>query len=182
MEASVRNGWYTLLGWCVKVYLRLHGCNVGSRFRCMGLPVFRAVPKSNIFIGNNVTLGHGVVLEVTPTGQLTLDNYVIIGDYCTISAAHSIHLHPWCGIAERVSLRDSFHQMSPDKLYRLQPSKGRPITLGEDTGVGAGGVVLEGVQLPKGAFIGANAVVSRHDALEEYGIYAGNPLKLVRKR
>lgn len=182
MEASVRNGWYTLLGWCVKVYLRLHGCRVGKRFRCMGLPWFRAVPRSNIAIGNNVTLGYGVVLEVTPTGKLTLDDYALIGDYCTISAAHSIHLKKYCAIAERVSLRDGFHQMSADKPYRLQPSKGRPIILEEDTGVGAGGVVLEGVQLPKGAFIGANAVVSRYDALEEYGIYAGNPLKLVRKR
>lgn len=69
MEASVRNGWYTLLGLLVKGYLRLHGCRVGKRFRCMDLPKFRAVPRSNIFIGNNVTLGYGVVLEVTSTGK-----------------------------------------------------------------------------------------------------------------
>ena len=33
-----------------------------------------------------------------------------------------------------------------------------------------------------GVFIGANAVVTEHDQLESFGIYAGSPLKLVKTR
>lgn len=182
MEASARNAKYKLLGFLVKIYLRMHGCKVGRNFRCLGFPKFRCVPKANITIGNHVSFGYGVVLEITPVGKLQLDNHTLIGDYCTLSAAHSIHLKAWSGIAENVSLRDSFHEMNRDALYRKQPSHGAPIVLDEDTGIGAGTVVLMGVHLPKGAFVGANSVVSRRDKLEEFGIYAGNPLSKVKER
>lgn len=182
MEASVRSAMYLWRGWLVKTYLRLHGCRVGKRFRCVGFPVFRCVPKSNFTIGDNVSLGKGVVFEVTPEGKIQLDDFALIGDYCTLSAAHSVHLKKWCAIAERVSIRDGFHNMEPDKPYRQQLSNGSPVTLGEDSGVGAGGVVLKGSKIPDGTFIGANSVVTHRDELEEFAIYAGNPLKLVRKR
>lgn len=182
MEASVRNGWYRLVGALVKIYLQMHGCQVGKNFRCIGFPVFRCVPKSNIIIGNQVSLGYGVIFEITPAGRLQLDDFALISDYCTLSSMHSIHMKPWSAIAERASLRDGFHQMARDEKYRKQPSVGAPIILDEDTGIGAGTVVLMGVHLPKGAFVGANSVVSRRDQLEEYGIYAGNPLIKVKER
>lgn len=182
MEASARNGFYKLLGGLVKIYLQLHGCKVGKNFRCIGFPVFRCVPKSNITIGNNVSFGYGVILEITPEGRLQLDDYALIGDYCTLSSMHSIHIKQWSAVAERASLRDGFHKMGRDEKYRKQPSHGAPIILEEDTGIGAGTVVLMGVHLPKGAFVGANSVVSRKDELEEFAIYAGNPLTKVKDR
>lgn len=182
METSLRNGMHRFRGFLVKGYLQLHGCSVGRNFKCVGFPVFRCVPKANFKIGDNVSIGCGVVFEITPEGRLQLDDYALIGDYCTISSAQFIHLKKWCAIAERVSLRDTFHRMEAGTNYREQESSGKPIVLEEDSGAGAGTVILKGVRLPKGTFIGANAVVSEHDELEEMGIYGGNPLKLVRKR
>ncbi len=182
METLVRNGLYRLRGWCVKIYLLVHGCRVGRNFKCVGFPVFRCAPKSNFHIGDNVTLGVGVVLEITPSGRLQLDDHALIGDYCTLSSTHSIHLKPWSAIAERVSIRDGFHVMKPGEYYRKQESTGMPVVLEEDSGVGAGCVILKGVRIPKGTFIGANCVVTKREELEEMCIYAGNPLKLERKR
>lgn len=182
METLVRNALYRLRGWLLGRYLLMHGCKVGNGLRCMSWPVFRNTPRANIFLGDGVSFGKGVVIEVTPSGKLKLDDHVVIGDYCNLSSAECIHLKKWSGIAERVSLRDSFHEMKAGELYRKQISRSAPVVLCEDTGVGAGSVVLMGVLLPEGAFIGANSVVSRHDELEPGGIYAGNPLKLIRKR
>lgn len=182
METLVRSGLFRLRGWCVKIYLLLHGCKVGRNFKCVGFPTFRAVPKSNFHIADNVTLGVGVVLEITPSGRLQLDDNALIGDYCTLSSMESIHLKKWSGIAERVSIRDGFHGMKAGEYYRKQESTGMPVVLEEDSGVGAGCIVLKGVRIPRGTFIGANSVVTRGDVLEEMCIYAGNPLKKERKR
>ncbi len=182
METLVRNAAYRLRGGLVKQYLRWHGCRVGKNFRCIGFPVFRCVPKSNYFIGNNVTVGCGVIFEVTPKGRIQLDDHALIGDYCTVSAAHFIHFKIWSGIAERVSIRDGFHEMAPDENYRLQGSSGSPIELGAESGIGTGTVVLQGAKIPSGTFIGANSVVTGNSVMEEKSIYAGNPLKFIRKR
>lgn len=182
MEDLVRSAGYRLRGFLVKLYLQLHGCRVGKNFRCIGFPVFRCVPKSNYFIGDHVTIGCGVIFEVTPEGRIQLDDYALIGDYCTLSAAHSIHLKTWCAIAERVSIRDGFHLMKPDQNYRQQKSEGAPVELGEDSGVGAGTVVLQGTIIPRGTFIGANSLVTQKVQMEEKAIYAGNPLKMIRRR
>lgn len=63
----------------------------------------------------------------------------------------------------------------------MQGNISEPIIIEEDTGVGAGCVILMGVTIPKGAFIGSNSLVTKNDELEEYGIYGGNPLKLLKK-
>jgi acetyltransferase-like isoleucine patch superfamily enzyme len=39
-----------------------------------------------------------------------------------------------------------------------------------------------GAKISKGAFIGSNSVITRKTIIEEYGIYAGNPLKLIATR
>lgn len=182
METLARNALALFRGSLFGLYLRMHGCQVGKKLRCLGWPVMRCVPKGNIRIGHHVSLGKGVVLEITETGSLQLDDHALIGDYCTLSSAHSISMHKWSGIAERVSIRDNFHGMHADELYRLQASSGSPVVLEEDTGVGAGAVLLQGARLPKGAFVGANAVITVHTPLEPYGIYAGNPAKLVKSR
>ena len=39
-----------------------------------------------------------------------------------------------------------------------------------------------GAKIAKGVFIGSNSVVTRKTITEEYGIYAGNPIKLIANR
>ena len=72
--------------------------------------------------------------------------------------------------------------MKKDQPYRLQGNISEPIIIEEDTGVGAGCVVLMGVTIPKGAFIGSNSLITKKNNLEPYGIYGGNPLKLLKQR
>jgi len=63
--------------------------------------------------------------------------------------------------------------------------KGHPRTkgdviIGNDVWLGTEAVIMSGVTIGDGAVIGARALITKD--VEPYGIYAGNPARLVRKR
>jgi len=182
LEQACRNLSYRCKGFWFKVYLLLHGCKVGKGLKCMGFPKLRAIPKRNITIGDNVTLGRNVVFEIGYEGKLTLGNNVLLADNILLSTISEIKIGNWAAIAENVSIRGSFHEMKKDQPYRLQGNVSESIYLEEDTGIGAGCVVLMGVTVPKGVFIGSNSTVVKNTELVPYGIYGGTPLKLLKVR
>jgi len=64
--------------------------------------------------------------------------------------------------------------------------KGNPIygdvKIGRHCVIGANSVILPGVTIPDGCAIGALSMVRSEDKLEPYGIYAGVPLRFIRRR
>ncbi len=182
IEQALRNMSYRWKGGWFKLYLLLHGCKVGKGLKCMAWPKLRAVPKNNITLGNNVTLGRAITFEIGHEGGLVMGNNVLLADNILLSTITEIKIGDWSAIAENVSIRGSFHKMSKEKPYRLQGNVSAPIVLGEDTGIGAGSVVLMGVNLPKGVFIAANSTVVKGIEIMPYGIYGGVPLKLLKLR
>lgn len=171
-----------MLGFYYKIYLRLMGCKVGKNFKCLGFIHFREVPKSNITIGDNVAIGRHCTFEITPTGKLILEDHVVLGDNVMMSSLEKIRIGRWTGIAENVSIRDAFHMLDKDSLYQKQGSVSEPIDIGEDVVLGAGTAVLKGAVVPKGVIVGSNSVVTSNIEMESFGIYAGQPAKLIRKR
>lgn len=182
VEQTYRNSIRKLKGFCFKTYLQLNGCKVGSGLKCYAFPKIRAVPKGNITIGNNATFGYGCTLEIGTEGKLILGNNVLLADNILLSTISEIRIGDWAAIAENVSIRGSFHKMKKHEPYRLQGNVSEPIVIGEDTGIGAGCIVLMGVTVPKGVFIGSNSTVLKDTIMVPYGIYAGLPLKLLKIR
>lgn len=62
---------------------------------------------------------------------------------------------------------------------RFRSGKGG-IVISDDVWIGANTVVLDGARIAKGCVIGAGSVVKGE--LEEYGMYAGNPLAKIGER
>ncbi len=58
-------------------------------------------------------------------------------------------------------------------------SKG-PIILGDNSWIGTGAIILDGVKVGKGAIVGAGAVVTKD--VPDYAIVAGVPAKIIRMR
>ena len=69
--------------------------------------------------------------------------------------------------------------MSPIAQQGFQPSRGG-IVVEDDVWIGANCVILDGAIIRKGAVVGAGSVVSGE--LAAYTVYAGNPLRQIRRR
>lgn len=182
LESLKRNGSSRLKGMWLKLYLSSHGCKVGKGLKCATLPYFKGFPNKNIIIGNNVDLGRNNTFELSDKGKIIFEDHVLLHQNILISCNIGITFKKWCAVAENVSIRDGNHSFAKDKYYRLQEGTSEAIEIGEDAGVAAGCVVLMGSKIAKGAFIGSNSTVTKKTVIEEYGIYAGNPLKLISTR
>jgi len=173
---------YRLNGFLLTLYLRSLGCKVAPGLRALRLPTFKEIPSGNIQIGKNVSMGRGIIFEITSTGSLTIGDGCTLGDYGRYSSTHPIRLGKAVAIAEHVSIRGSFHNTSRSDLIVNQDSHGAEIEIGHDVLIGTHSVLLLGAFLPDGVVIGAHSLVVKGDNLTAYGIFAGSPLKHIRNR
>ncbi len=173
---------YRFIGFWLRIYLLLLGCKAGAGLKALSFPTFREIPRRNIRLGRNVVFGRGVVIEMVETGTLLIGDNCTIGDYNRISSPNRIELGNWVSLAEQVSIRGSFHHTDRNQILVKQTSESRPITFGNDVGVGAFTIFLMGVSVPDGVVIGAQSLVKKSDKLHAYGIFAGSPLKHIRDR
>lgn len=182
IEQACRNFKIQLKGRCLKIYLQFYGCKVGKGLRCVKFPRFSLVPHKNITIGDRVTIGEHILIEVVKKGSLTINNGVNLTRNVVIVANSSIAIGDNCLVAENVSIRDANHQTQKEKIIHEQDSDIRPIKIGKDVWLGANVVVLKGANVPEGCVIGANSLVLEKSAMEPYGVYGGSPLKLLKMR
>ena len=66
------------------------------------------------------------------------------------------------------------------KKFTGHPATKGDVIIGNDVWIGNGAIILSGVTISDGAVIGAGAVVTKD--VPAYGIVAGNPARLVKKR
>lgn len=98
----------------------------------------------------------------------------------------------FCSVGRRVTLGAGMHEMGglstsprlsarrPGRPGGHRPARGAFTILDSDVWIGDGAVVLPGLRLGLGCVIGANAVLTRDTV--PYGIYAGTPARLIRRR
>ena len=182
LQAVGRNRCARLRGMYLTFYLRMRGCKVGKGLKCAGLPYFKGFPVRNIQIGDFVDLGRNNTIELAREGRLVFEDYVLLHQNILISCNAQIAFRKWASVAENVSIRDGNHQFAKHEYFRKQATISEPIEIGEGSGIAAGTVVLMGARIGAGAFIGSNSVVTRKDKVEDNGIYAGSPLRLIRMR
>lgn len=134
-----------------------------------------------------------------------IDDHCIIFDYAFLSGRNSLKIGKYCCIAwhcviegganiqigDRVFLGpgskllsstyefNEFYtsQLLPDETFSIRYGD---ITIKDDAYIGAGTVVMPGITIGEGALVGANSLVNRN--LKPWGIYFGNPVKLVGMR
>jgi acetyltransferase-like isoleucine patch superfamily enzyme len=182
LETVLKNNMIKLRGHVLRLYLIAHGCKAGKGLRCHTFPDFRIPPKNNIVIGNCVTIGSNIVIEVWNTGRLEIGSHVKITQNVIISVSRFIGIGNYTLLAENVSLRDSEHGVEAGMFIALQPAVVQEISIAEDVWIGAYSVVLKGSLLPRGAVIGAHSVVTRSCMLKENTIHAGCPARIIKPR
>ena len=101
---------------------------------------------------------------------------------CTLVAQVHIALHANVTIGNFVVINDGVKLLtaSHDTLDPSWSSFAKPITIDDYAWVATDAIILPGVNIGRGAVIGAGAVVSKN--IPAYGIAVGNPAKLVEKQ
>lgn len=105
------------------------------------------------------------------------DGSITIGSFCSIIGTHFLLTgHDYNRITTYYLKRHILHQESNEETHNLESF----IKIGNDVWIGDNTTILEGVTIGDGCVIGAGSVVTKD--CEPYGIYAGNPAKLIKYR
>lgn len=150
------------------------------------MPSIRPVATRNVTCGENV-----VIYEPANLYDCTLGDNVFIGPFVEIQGNTRIgdnsKIQSHTFICEYVTVgRDCFigHgvMFANDMFREGKPNADREswgrITIGNNVSIGSGATILA-VSICDGVVIGAGSVVTR--SIEEKGVYAGNPARLLRR-
>jgi len=139
----------------------------------------------NIEIGSNVRIDDFCILSAGK-GGIKLGNYIHIACYAHLIGGGSIIAEDHVQISGKVSIYSSSDDFSGD--YLVGPTvpveysnvRHQTVHLKKYVVLGCNVVVLPGVTIEEGTAVGALSLVSKD--LPGYGIYGGNPIKLIKDR
>lgn len=155
----------------------------------------------NIRLGNNVSIGRMVQVQVTDGGEIIIGNGVWIQDFVVlcaqkgcleigdntligmgsqVTAVESIKIGSECLIAAYCVIRDANHGMDRGISMSQQAGVSAPIVIGDDVWLGTHVVVTAAVTIGAGAVIGANAVVTRD--ISDFSVAVGVPARTIKYR
>ena len=178
----LRNLRFKFKGALLKIYLRINNCEVNGSIKCKQFPVFRTIPKGNIIIGKNVTIGYRITFDVSNTGMLSIGNQTTLTQDIIISSNQNVEIGNNVLIAEYVSIRDSDHGTKKTSNINTQELTSIPIQIKDDVWIGAGVRLLKGSLINKGCVIAANSVVLTKNKTLENTIYGGTPIRKIGER
>lgn len=136
--------------------------------------------NGSIHIGENFKAGNGVNI-------MTYGGSIKIGDNCTINNYSVIYGHGGLEIGKDVIIathctiipaNHNFNNIN--KPIRLQGNNYKGIKINDDVWIGSNCVILDGVEIGKGAIIGAGSIVNKD--IPEYSIAVGNPARIIKYR
>jgi len=135
----------------------------------------------NVFLGNNVYVGHQTILKGYYKNSLHVGDETWIGQQCFFHAAGGLSIGARVGIGPGVKIITSAHRdVGRETPVLFSPIDLGEVTVGDDADLGVGSVVLPGVSIGRGAIIGAGAVVAEN--VPDYAVAAGVPARVLRMR
>lgn len=158
--------------------LRL-GANVGINDRAI---IFQDTNGGPIELGDRVFIHSDAVIQTGEGGSVRIGNDTHVHPRCQLSAYMSpIQIGSNVLIAPNCAFYPYDHAKEPGKPIRHQGfvTKGG-IFIDNDSWLGFGVIVLDGVRIGKGAVVGAGAVVTTD--VPDGAIAVGNPARVVKMR
>lgn len=144
--------------------------------------IFQARNGGPVKLGDRVCILRDTIIETGDSGSITLGADVYIHPRCQLNA-YIAPIEIGCGvlIAANCSFYPHDHGIAPEQPIRDQPleTKG-PIVIGDHAWLGTGVTVLGGVEIGKGAVIGAGSVVTKN--IPDGAIAFGVPARVVKMR
>lgn len=169
-------------------YTELMGENVLDKVKKCGKNV-RVYNLSKIINPQYAELDdHCIIYDYTfidAQKSFKLGKYSEITWHCLVEGASFVHIGDRCFVGPGTKILGSTYKL--DGYYSVDhlPHGANEISYGgvtikDDAYIGANSTVLPGVKIGEGAVVGANSLVNRN--LKPWGIYFGNPVKLIGMR
>lgn len=142
---------------------------------------------NRIRIGSNVRIDDFCILSAGE-GGIDIGSYIHIAVYSSLIGAGKITLSDFCNISSKVAIYSSNDDYSGDYMTNPMISSEytnvnhAPVFIDKHTLIGCGCVVLPGCKLAIGTVIGALSLVSEGFVTTDMMIYAGVPVKPIKKR
>ena len=138
-----------------------------------------------ISVGSNVRIDDFCVLSAG-VGGISIGNHIHIAIGVSLIGAGKITVCDFSNLSSRVSIYSSNDDYSgatmtgPTLPREFTNVRHADVFIGRHTIVGSGSIILPGVTLEEGVAVGALSLVNKRCGA--FGIYAGNPARLVKER
>jgi maltose O-acetyltransferase len=109
--------------------------------------------------------------------NLSLGRDTFINGGCLIDATAPVTVGDEVHVAHRVQILTANHRLGPS-ARRAGGTLAEPVVIGTGCWIGAGAIVLPGVQIGRGSVVAAGSVVTQD--LPPDGLYGGIPARLIR--
>jgi acetyltransferase-like isoleucine patch superfamily enzyme len=159
-----------------------HKIRLGNRVVIDDLVVLDAKGTTNegITVHDDVFLGRGTILSCK-NGDIVLGEGVNIGFHSEVFSASRVEVGRGGLFAAYTYLVGGGHEFErPDLAVLEQARTSRGIVVGDNTWLGAGAKILDGVRLGKSVVVGAGAVVTGD--LPDGSVAVGVPARIIRTR
>ncbi|WP_114781599.1 acyltransferase [Botryobacter ruber] len=132
-------------------------------------------------VGRDFRIYDNVIFEFSSNSMFSVGEHCVISYGVLIACNESITIGDHVQIGEYSSVRDTTHSYkSTDEPMKFQKDISAEISIGNDVWIGRGCIIMPGTTIGNGVIIGSNSVVK--GTLEDYGVYAGAPARLIKKR
>ena len=170
----------------------LRSAEIGSGWRCYGLPIIQRHRRSQLRIGRNMELrstpasnplgpNHPVIISTRRPGAALIigDDFGMTGGSLVCDQSITIGDRVWVGANSVISDTD-FHPLDPEHR-RTDPldANTAAVTIADDVFIGMNALILKGVNIGAGAVVAAGSVVTRD--VPARTVVAGNPAKVIRE-
>ena len=143
-----------------------------------GVMVFH---PENIEIGNNVYVGHNVMLKGYYKNLMTIGDNSWIGQGCFFHSGGGLCIGETVGVGPFVKILTHQHiEEELEKPILLCGQVFNEVVIEDNCDIGIGSIILPGVRIGKGSIVGAGSVVTKN--VEPFTVAAGNPARYLRKR
>lgn len=150
---------------------------LGERGRVLNA-VRIALRGGSVAFGPDCLVRDGVWIK--SAGDFRAGAGVTLSSYTAVHCTERIELGDLVGVGERVSIIDSDHTFDgTDVHYMRKPLIVSPVSIGRNSMVAFGSVVLRGTEIGRNCVVAANAVV-RGGAYGDGIVLAGNPAEAVK--
>jgi len=130
-------------------------------------------------IGKNITYYPGI--KISPGTHLTLGNHVDLAWGVLITTAGGVEIGDRTLIGYNTMIFSANHVIPPgiDKIFYAGHEK-KKVTIANDVWIGAGCIILPGVNIGEGAIVAAGSIVTKN--VEPFSMVAGVPARLIKNR